>query len=267
MESAVGSFGREVRSHSKTFANIANRGVLRAQINAIKAKIPDLEPEPTLPHGSFPFGDGYALLRAIDSTRRTVTDREAIAIRASGIADASIPSTGAVLVRRWAQLLLPNGQVARCTWKEKSGGERVVCCARNVKVCVARSTPYFISQDCFSQVVYNGEERFGEVCFFYHIGVEENQWHPVALMSLYSAPDPALLKFSSDTLLVCRYHADDSLVLVNAQSIKSVIAMVPFMEKPEGGRPRRHNGRFFVVEKPGLSLAELGMEEGLELLG
>jgi hypothetical protein len=41
--------------------------------------------------------------------------------------------------------------------------------------------------------------------------------------------------------------------------------MIPFMEKPEGGRPRHHNGRFFVVEKPGLSLAELGVEEGLEL--
>jgi hypothetical protein len=137
MESAVGSFGREIRSHSKVFANIANRGVLRAQINAIKAKIPNLEPEPTLPRGSFPFGDGYALLCAVDSTRRPVTDREAAAIRASGIVDASIPSNGAVEVTRWARLLLPNGQVSRCAWKEKSGGERVVRCARNVKVCLS----------------------------------------------------------------------------------------------------------------------------------
>ena len=89
---------------------------------------------------------------------------------------------------------------------------------------------------------------------------------PVALVSLYSAPDPDLLKISSNTLLVCRYCGDASLTLVKAQSIKSVVAMVPFMEKPEGGRPRRHDGRFFVVEKPGLSLAELGMEEGLEVL-
>lgn len=85
-------------------------------------------------------------------------------------------------------------------------------------------------------------------------------------MSLYSTPDPILLRISSETLLVCRYHKDDSLILVDAQAIKSVVAMVPFMEKPEGGRPRRHDDRFFVVEKPGLSLAELGMEEGLEIL-
>ena len=41
--------------------------------------------------------------------------------------------------------------------------------------------------------------------------------------------------------------------------------MVPFIEKAEGGRPRRHDGRFYVGEQPGLSLAELGMEEGLEV--
>jgi hypothetical protein len=64
---------------------------------------------------------------------------------------------------------------------------------------------------------------------------------------------------------VCQYRGDHSLVLVEAQAIKSVVAMVPFMEKPGGGRQRHHNDRFFVVEKPGLSLAELGMEEGLEV--
>ena len=116
------------------------------------------------------------------------------------------------------------------------------------------------------QVVYDDEERFGEVYFFYRINIQGDQWRPVALVSLYSTPDPTLLEMSSDTLLVCRYHGDNSLVLVDAQTIKSVIAMVPFMEKPEGDRPRCHNGRFFVVEKPASSLVELGMEEGLEIV-
>ena len=136
METAVGSFGREVRSHSNTFANVANRGVLRAQINAIKAKIPDLEREPTLPRGSFSFGDGYALLHATDTIRRPVSNREAEAIRASEIVDESNRFPGSINVLRWARLLLPNGQVCRCTWKEKSGGEKAVRCARNAKACV-----------------------------------------------------------------------------------------------------------------------------------
>ena len=144
MESAVGSFGREVRSHSNAFANIANRGVLRAQINAIKARIPDLEPEPTLPRGSFPFGDGYALLHATDSTRHPVSDHEAEAIRASGIVDNSNQPTGPVCVRRWARLLLPNGQVSRCAWKEKFQGDKPVRCSRNVKVHMPSSPGFYI---------------------------------------------------------------------------------------------------------------------------
>ena len=98
--------------------------------------------------------------------------------------------------------------------------------------------------------------------FFYRASLGGDQWQPVALISLYSAPDPALLEISLGVLLVCQYHGDDSLILVEAQAIKSVVAMVPFMEKPEGGR---HDGRFFVIEKPGLSLAELGEEEGVEI--
>ena len=125
-------------------------------------------------------------------------------------------------------------------------------------------TPNATPKRVLFQVVYRNEERFGEVYFFYRISIGQNQWRPVALISLYSTPDPALLKVSSDTLLVCRYHGDESLILVDAQAIKSVVAMVPFMEKSVGGQPRRRNGRFFVVEKPGLSLAEMGMEEGLE---
>ena len=114
--------------------------------------------------------------------------------------------------------------------------------------------------------MYEDKKWFVEVYFFYRINVGGGQWRPVALISLYSAPDPTLLKISSDMLLVCQYRGDDSLVLVEAQAIKSVIVMVPFMEKPEGGRPRHHNGQYFVIEKPGLSLAELGTEEGLEVL-
>jgi hypothetical protein len=103
------------------------------------------------------------------------------------------------------------------------------------------------------------------VYFFYRISIEGDQWRPVALISLYSAPDLTLLRKSSDTLVVCRYHGDSSLVLVEAQAIKSTVAMMPFMEKSEGDRPRYHDGRFFAAGKPGLSLADLGMEEGLEV--
>ena len=67
---------------------------------------------------------------------------------------------------------------------------------------------------------------------------------------------------TSDVLVVCWYQGDKSLILVEAQAIKSLIAMFPFFEKAEGDRLRHHEGRFYVGEMPGLTLAELGMEEG-----
>jgi len=112
---------------------------------------------------------------------------------------------------------------------------------------------------------YNNEERFGEVYFFYRIHLKEDQWWPVALISLYSAPDPDILKTTSDVLVVCWYQGDESLVLVEAQAIKSSIAMFPFFEKAEEDRSRCHEGRFYIGEMPGLTLAELGMEEGDEV--
>lgn len=78
-------------------------------------------------------------------------------------------------------------------------------------------------------------------------------------------PQPSSPNLSHWTRCSCQYHADDSLVLVDARAIEPVIVMISFMERPEGGRPRRHNGRFLVVEKPVLSWAELGVEEWLEL--
>lgn len=113
---------------------------------------------------------------------------------------------------------------------------------------------------------YNKEERFAEVYFFYRICHEGDEWQPVALISLYSTPDPDILEMTSGVLAVCQYLGDDSLVLVEAQAIKSLIAMLPFLEKAEESRPRRHKGRFYVGEMPGLTLAELGMEEGEEAL-
>lgn len=122
----------------------------------------------------------------------------------------------------------------------------------------------FAAKSIALQVIYNNEERFGEVYYFYRISLEGDLWQPVALISLYSTPDPDILETTSDILLVCRYQGDASLVLVEATAIKSLIAMVPFLEKAEGGRPRRHKGRFYLGEMPGLTLAELGMEVGDE---
>ena len=95
--------------------------------------------------------------------------------------------------------------------------------------------------------------------FFYRASLRGDQWQPVTLISLYSAPDPALLEISSGVLLMCQYHGDDSLILVEAQAIKSVVAMVPFMEKPEalGARGQLPSGSMLSTWKVLKQFAQL----------
>lgn len=136
IERTIGNLGEEITSHVNPFANIAQRGVRRCQVNALKAMIPDLEPEINqLPRGARDLGDGYVLLTAVDSIGRPVRDCEAEAIR-NYIVDAGghVPAGRPVYVKRWARVRLPNGQVARTLWKESSKPPNRCRTSRNVKV-------------------------------------------------------------------------------------------------------------------------------------
>ncbi|KAJ7690389.1 hypothetical protein B0H17DRAFT_1160001 [Mycena rosella] len=101
MERTIGNLGEEIKQHSDPYKNLSQRATRRAQVNALKSLIPDLEPDnDCLPRGSEDLGDGYALLRARDEYNQTICEFS--------------PS-----LQRWARLLLPNGQIARSAWKEK----------------------------------------------------------------------------------------------------------------------------------------------------
>lgn len=73
------------------------------------------------------------------------------------------------------------------------------------------------------------------------------------MVSLYSPPDPTLLNESYNTLRSCVPGGHNSLRVIDVKMIHSVIAMVP--HRPFGPNLDQ---RCFVVEKPGLELAELG---------
>ena len=67
---------------------------------------------------------------------------------------------------------------------------------------------------------------------------------------------------SHGTFMSCRYFGDDALVIVEAFCILSVVAMVPH----ELTNSRDNDRHFFVVERPGLDVADLGgaSEKALE---
>ncbi len=110
MERTIGNLGEEIKQHSNPFPNLAQRGLRRCQVNALKAMLPDIEPiSEELPLGSKDLGQSYALLHAVDNVARPVEPLEKAAF------DKYFESQGVAMdatnVVRWARLRLPNRQI------------------------------------------------------------------------------------------------------------------------------------------------------------
>jgi hypothetical protein len=106
--------------------------------------------------------------------------------------------------------------------------------------------------------------RFGEVHYYFRCKIQEHVY-TLAMISIYSEPDPALYTESAGTVLACRYTGDSSVIVVDFTSIISVVGMVPHEFPCLNVEEDWH----FVVEKPGLDVASLGgvcdNEEGGDL--
>lgn len=137
MERTIGNLGEEIKQHSNPFSNLAQRGLRRCQVNAIKAMVPDIEPpeENKLPRNARDLGDGYILLTATDKAARKITLGEANALRAYLVAAGQAPGDNwNPLLIRWGRVRLPNGQIARSSWKESEKSK--VRTSRNVMVSI-----------------------------------------------------------------------------------------------------------------------------------
>jgi hypothetical protein len=140
MERTIGNLGQEIRQPSNPYANLSQRGLLRSQINALKAMVPDLDSSdspPTIPRGGKDCSNGYILLRAKDNALRDMRPCEinAFAAYLTDIHALQIADDWSPKIARWARLRLPNGQIARSAWKEQLKPLQKVRMARNVKVC------------------------------------------------------------------------------------------------------------------------------------
>lgn len=141
MENAIGSLGAEIRQDFDPYANISQRGIIRAQTNAINSMMPDLslKVKDKLPEYSVDLGNGYVLLRACDNVLREVPGPEAHAILKLWLEEGWPNRDGWAStrkVKRWARLQLPNGQKVRSAWGE---GCSLRKCRRTtiVKVCTS----------------------------------------------------------------------------------------------------------------------------------
>ncbi|KAH7905503.1 hypothetical protein BJ138DRAFT_1017616, partial [Hygrophoropsis aurantiaca] len=239
MERTIGNLGEEIKQHSNPYANLSQRGLRRSQVNALKAMCPDLDTnsDSHLPRGARDLGDGYTLLRARDIAERPVYGDEGAAIREYLRGDMD---DFTLSITRWARLGLPNGQIARSAWKEKLKALKDVRMARNIKL------------------LRNGKIDFAEVQYYFRAKVdnpavdtelEDSETSTLALVSIYSPPDAAILESSYNTVWICRYQGNASLTVVDVKNITSVVAMVPAGDR---------ENEYFVVEKPGLEVAYMG---------
>ena len=121
IETAIGNLGNEIRQDHDTYANIAQQGVLCAQLNSILAMMPELNlgDKDSFPRGAKDLRQGYALLHPCEDTARQVTEAKAYAIltywEEKGWPNHNVWPRA---VMRWVHLQLPNGQKARSRWYE-----------------------------------------------------------------------------------------------------------------------------------------------------
>lgn len=153
MERTIGNLGEEIKLHSDPYGNLAKISLRRCQINALTSMIPglDIRKDPqALPQGAFEVGDGYRLLKRMDSAERRISDAEAAAIRQyftrwepAAVSPGWLKSPK---IYKWARLQIPTEQVARLLWKEEpmEKRQRAIRQVRNVKVCIIseRSCPH-----------------------------------------------------------------------------------------------------------------------------
>lgn len=83
IENLIGNLGQEIGSLVKYQENLANRAILRAQMNCLTAMYPHipLDDDNLYPKGASDLGNGYALLRVRDETAYSMSDAEAEALQ------------------------------------------------------------------------------------------------------------------------------------------------------------------------------------------
>ena len=129
MERTIGNVKTDMQQPSNYQANFMQQGIRIARINALLSSLPTLKPNPSLPRGSADLGNGYVLLRKRDKNFLDPSQE----IRAA-VQEFMGPDYVLSHIKRWARLLLPNGQIVRCAWRERLIPAHNLRVSRMVKV-------------------------------------------------------------------------------------------------------------------------------------
>ncbi|KIK75218.1 hypothetical protein PAXRUDRAFT_173445, partial [Paxillus rubicundulus Ve08.2h10] len=133
-------------------------------------------------------------------------------------------------IKRWARLLLPNGHIARCAWREKWKPQEQI----NI--------------------------RFMEVLYYTRLAVEgdmadadpDQNWHFVDIALIHL--DPQLLAMSEQTVASCLLL--NEIQVIDIKAIISVVGMIPHTPRLPSGVME---DQFFLLERPRLDLTHFAV--------
>ena len=123
LETAIGNLGREIRQDRDLFANLTQRAIMRAQINSLNARFPQIKFEvggaSSQSAQKREFENGFIFLPCCEEVPLPLSEDELIAFKTYWRTQ-SWPNmeAWANAVCRWAKLQLPNGQKAHSVWYE-----------------------------------------------------------------------------------------------------------------------------------------------------
>ncbi|KAG6895036.1 hypothetical protein C0992_003433 [Termitomyces sp. T32_za158] len=113
-----------------------------------------------------------------------------------------------------------------------------------------------LRKTCIIKFYDESKSNFAEVQYYFHLRFGDIV-HTLAVISVFSPPDPILLEKSSSTVYACSYLGTRSLKVIDVCQIKSVVAMIPDFEVTAAGVIQMPTDKYFLVEKLGLDITVL----------
>ncbi|KAK7006805.1 hypothetical protein R3P38DRAFT_2555038 [Favolaschia claudopus] len=138
---------------------------------------------------------------------------------------------------------LPNGQIVRSVWKDDRTQD---CSEYQSKIYFALHHDDIQLLTCLQYIAEDESTLYGEVQFFFQASVNGDE-KTLALISVYSPPNAALLEKSFQTVAECNYFGDDNLQVISILQIEAGVGMIPVDD----------TGKYFVAEKLGLELESM----------
>ena len=101
-----------------------------------------------------------------------------------------------------------------------------------------------------------GTSTIAEVEYFFWLQFDDTVYS-LALVSVFSPPDPDILELSNHAAYICRHGGTDTLIVVDVKAITAVVSMVPDYQVTANGDIITPENSFSLMEAPFIRVVAL----------